>query len=267
LMDHRDAWDALDWMDIHGGSDTLEVAQRFFQQRGLRTNQRFIYEAPTRILRDKWADWRVSRSPNLRWQRNRLRKQGRCGFGRFTTYDEIAPFIEKFFELHIRRRQITPMPSFFEDDAYQTFYRTMVRKLAAKGQVIFFVEFLNQAPIALGMLLEYANRSIAYQHTFDLEYERFSPGTLLVMHMLDDAVSRGLGEFDLAAGEQTYKYRITNHTRSMYALRVFQHLEDYGRMRVILGFKDQVSRSPRALAFARRVTNRLGIAPKVSTLR
>jgi CelD/BcsL family acetyltransferase involved in cellulose biosynthesis len=143
----------------------------------------------------------------------------------------------------------------------------MVRKLAVKDQVVFLVEFLNRVPIALGITLEYANRSIAYQHTFDLDYERFSPGTMLVMHMLDDAVERGVGEFDLAAGEQLYKYRITNHARSLYALRVFQHLADYGRMRVILGFKDQISRSPHALALARRMTNRLGIAPQVSTLR
>ena len=242
------------------------MVRQFFRQYGLRTDKRFIYQAPTRILRDKWADWRVTQTANLRWQRNRLRRQGRYEFKRLTAADEIAPFMEMFFEMHIRRRQITPMPSFFLDAAYKTFYRNLVRRLG-KDQVIFFVECLNQVPIALGINLEYANRSIAYQHTFDLDYERFSPGTMLIMHMLDDTVERGLGEFDLAAGEQVYKYRITNHTRSLYALRVFQHPGDYGRMRVILGFKDQVSRSPRALAFARQVTNRLGIAAQVSTLR
>ncbi|HEX7587746.1 MAG TPA: GNAT family N-acetyltransferase [Anaerolineae bacterium] len=267
LIDHRELWDALDLMDIPGESGTLEIAQSYFRQRGLRTVTRFIYEAPTRILHDHWADWRVTRTPNLRWQRNRLRRQGCCEFERFATCDAISPFLEEFFELHIRRRQITPMPSVFKDEAYKTFYRNMVRKLAEKNQIIFYVELLNETPIALGITLEYANRVIVYQHTFDLDYERFSPGTLLVMHMLDDAVERGQGEFDLAAGEQLYKYRITNHARSLYALRVFQHLADYSRMRVILGFKDQLSRSPRALALARRMTNRLGIAPQVNTLR
>ena len=267
LMEHRDLWDALDLIDVPGGSGTLEIFPPFFRQRGLRTDTRMIYEAPTRILQDRWADWRVTRTANLRRQRNRMRRQGRCEFKHLTTGDAIAPFLEKFFELHIRRRQVTPMPSFFLDDAYKTFYRSMIRKLAEKEQIILFVEFLNQVPIAMGFALEYADRSIAYQHTFDLDYERFSPSTLLAMHMLDDAVERRRGEFDLAAGEQPYKYRVTNYSRSLYALRVFQHLADYGRMRVILGFKDLVSRSPRALALAHRVTNRLGFAPQVSTLR
>jgi CelD/BcsL family acetyltransferase involved in cellulose biosynthesis len=267
LMEHRELWDALDLVDIPGESCTLALAEPFFRQRGLRTHTRLIYEAPTRILRDQWSDWRVTRTANLRWQRNRVHRQGRLEFDRLTERDEIAFYLDKFFELHIRRRQITAMPSFFIDDAYKAFYRSMVRELGEKEQVVLYVERLNKAPIALGIALEYNDRLIGYQHTFDLEYGRLSPGTLLVMHMLDDAVERGLGEFDLAAGEQAYKYRITNHSRSLYALRVFQHLADYGRMRLILGFKDQVSRSPRALTIARRVTDRLGLAPQVSTLR
>jgi CelD/BcsL family acetyltransferase involved in cellulose biosynthesis len=175
--------------------------------------------------------------------------------------------LDEFFEQHIRRRQITAMPSLFVDDAYKAFYRSMVRQLGEKEQVVLYVELMNKAPIALGIALEYKKRLTAYQHTFDVEYEKLSPGTLLVMHMLDDAVERGLDEFDLAAGEQSYKYRITNHSRSLYAFRVFRHLADYGRMRIILGVKDQVSRSPRALALARRMTDRLGLAPQVSTLR
>jgi CelD/BcsL family acetyltransferase involved in cellulose biosynthesis len=267
LIEHGNLWDALDLIDIPAGSCTLSIAQTFFRQCGLRTDTRFFYKAPTRLLEDGWADWRATRTANLRRQRNRMQRVGRCKFDRLTTYEAITPFLDKFFEMHIRRRHITPMPSLFLDDAYRIFYRGMVGNLAQMGELVFFVESLNQAPIAFGICLEYDNRLIAYQHSFDLEYERFSPGTLLVMHILEDAVERGLGEFDLAAGEQSYKYRISNHTRSLFGLRVFQHLTDYSRMRVILGFKDQVVRSPCALALARRVTNRLGIAPQVSTLR
>lgn len=267
LMDHRELWDALDLTDVPGSSSTLEITETFFRQRGLRTHTRMIYEAPTRILKDRWSDWRATRTTNMRRQRNRVRRQGRCEFERLTDRDVIAPYLDKFFEQHIRRRRVTAMPSLFGDEAHKAFYRNIVRILGEKKQVVLYVELLNKVPIALGIAFEHKNRLIAYQHTFDLEYEKLSPGTMLVMHMLDDAVERGLDEFDLAAGEQTYKYRVTNHSRSLCALRVFQNLTDYGRMRIILGVKDQVSRSPRALAIARRVTDRLGLAPKVSTIR
>ena len=266
LADHPAEWDALDWVDIPGTSATTREAQRFFRKQGFKSHTRVLYPVAVRALENPTADCATANSRSVRWQRNRLRRQGELEFRRLSGFDEMAPYLDPLFEMHIRRRQVTAMPSLFLDDAYRVFYRTMTKTLAAQGRAVFYVELLNQTPIALGICLEHHRRLLLYQFSFDLKYGDFSPGTLLVMDMLGYALQSGATEFDLGAGDQPYKYRIAKQTRANMAFRVCQHSTDYYLMRSIVGLKTLVSRSPRALALARRMTEKLKISKQMYQL-
>jgi CelD/BcsL family acetyltransferase involved in cellulose biosynthesis len=266
LIEHRLLWDALDWVDVPETSATMREAQAFFRERGYKTHARVLNPVLVRPLENPAADRAVTNTRSLRWHRNRLQRQGELEFRHLSDFDEMTPYLILLFEMHVRRRQVTAMPSFFRDDAYRVFYTTIARTLAAQGRAFFCVELLSHTPIALGILVEHGRRVNVYQFTFDLDYARFSPGTLLVMDMLGYALQRGATEFDLGPGDQPYKYRIANLTRANMAFRVCQFSTDYYLMRLIVGVKTFVGRSPRALALARRLTEMLKISERVSLL-
>ena len=44
----------------------------------------------------------------------------------------------------------------------------------------------------------------------DREFSRFSPGTMLILAVAEEAANRGIGYFDLGYGQDSYKFRVAN---------------------------------------------------------
>jgi hypothetical protein len=55
----------------------------------------------------------------------------------------------------------------------------------------------------------------------------------LLKFLLDDAIGRGLEEFDFTVGSEPFKYRFSNRTRSNDRIIVFRSAADYWIHRVI----------------------------------
>jgi CelD/BcsL family acetyltransferase involved in cellulose biosynthesis len=178
-------------------------------------------DAPTRILGNPAADREVLNKASLKRHFKHFAKRGRVEFAQLSSEAEVAPLLDAFFRQHVGRRELAGGASQFLDPRQQRFYRELARRLGAKGWLRFGVVRFEGEPIAFHFGFEYASRFIWYKPAFSARHAKHSPGEVLLKFLFEDAIARGLAEFDFTVGNEAFKYRFANRVRENHRIRVY----------------------------------------------
>ncbi len=263
IRDSGPAWDMLFIPYLLDESPTFDALPRFFRQRALGVDIRTRYEAPTRCFGiEPQDDQKLPRKKSLKRHFNHFARSGTLEFHNLRAADEIAPYLDTLFRQHIERRALTVDPSRFLDPAHQHFYRVLTREMGPTGWLLFSLVQFDGQPIALHFGFEFQNRLLWYKPTFDVALASQSPGEVLIKYMMEDALARGLAEFDFSIGEEEFKYRFANQTRQTHALRVFRHRLPHALYRTVEGSKERLKRSPRLREAGHKLLRKLEAAQK-----
>ena len=68
----------------------------------------------------------------------------------------------------------------------------------------------GQRPVAINLGMTGPRGLTGWFAAYDAELSRFSPGTLLILAVAEEAASQGLGYYDLGYGQDSYKFRLAN---------------------------------------------------------
>lgn len=256
LATSDDGFDLLYFRDIPDTSSSLSALRRFFKEQGRPTDVRVLYEAPTRLFNDAAKDRQLPNKRSLKRHYNYFQRSGQLEFKNFVSAEEILSYLEIFFQQHIRRRAATDTTSLFVDERMRAFFRELVVALAPAGWLLFSVVLFNRKPIAVHFGFEYGNRITWYKPAFDMDYAKHSPGEVLIKYLIEYALERKVKELDFTIGEEPFKYRFANHTRSNCAVRVYRHWLSYRVNRLLLDAKGFVQRSAPLTRIARRTLGR-----------
>lgn len=252
LANDGHAWDALDLRNVQDSSPTLRIVPEYFAQHGYPVEVRQWSKAPTHIFGDEQADRDLLRKKSLKRNYKYFKKKGRLEFENYKSATEILGRMETFFRQHIDRWGSTDTPSQFLDEKHRAFYRDMVSALAPTGSLLFSVVLFDARPIAFHLGFEYEGRLIWYKPTFETALARHSPGEVLLKYLIEYAHGRGLIELDFACGEEAFKYRFSNHARSIYTVHVFQDRLFWRFDRLKFGIRTTIKSSPALTSFGRR---------------
>lgn len=252
LASNRQEWDAIDLRNIQDSSPTLRMFPDYFAQHGYPVDVREWSKAPTHVFGDEQADRNLLRKKSLKRHYNHFKKAGRLEFTNYRSWSEITTQLEAFFQQHIQRWESTETPSQFLDEEHRAFYREMAASLAPTGSLLFSVVSFDDQPIAFHLGFEYEGRLIWYKPTFETAHARHSPGEVLLKCLLEYAYERGMLEFDFACGEEAFKYRFSNHVRSIYAVQVFQDRLFWRFDRLKFDIRMFIKSSPALTSFGRR---------------
>jgi CelD/BcsL family acetyltransferase involved in cellulose biosynthesis len=196
----------------------------YFRSQNARFTIEFQAEAPVRILGDNQADLKVANKKSLRKNTNFFTKSGKLHFQQCRSEGEIQECLDFFFEQHKSRRGSR---SQFFDPAQQVFYRELVRRAFRHGWLRFDVVLFNGVPLAFHFGFEHLRRLILYKTTFDVQFAPRSPGEVLIKFLLNDAIRKGLQEFDFTVGSEAYKHRFANRIRCNERIIAFRSAIDY----------------------------------------
>jgi CelD/BcsL family acetyltransferase involved in cellulose biosynthesis len=199
----------------------------YFRSQNARFTVEFQADAPVRILGDNQADLKAANKSSLRRHTNLFARSGELSFHQCRSEGEIQGYLDLFFEQHKSRRAQTDSRSQFLDPAQQVFYRELVRGAFRHGWLRFDVVLFNGAPLAFHFGFEYQRRFIWYKPTFDVQFASRSPGEVLIKFLLDDAIRKGLEEFDFTVGSEAFKYRFANRVSTNDRLIAFRSAGDY----------------------------------------
>lgn len=133
--------------------------------------------------------------------------QTRGGFVVETVTDAFDEFLQTLFTLHESRWSDRGEPGVVADPRVRAFHRAALPRLAAAGFARCYRLDLDGRPAAAWYGLSARGTTCAYLGGFDPAFSAESPGSVLMMHAIGEAVRAGDRTFDFLRGAEDYKYR------------------------------------------------------------
>lgn len=143
---------------------------------------------------------------NLNYYQRKLSTLGRVEFER-ADENNFAELFDAFLKLHDARWRMENMPGMLWDQNVRSFHRDAATGLLSNGALRLFAMRINSRIIASLYGFHHAGRTYYYLGGFDPEFKHYSPGTVLVAHVISEAIREGATEFDFLRGREDYKYR------------------------------------------------------------
>ncbi|MBM3499909.1 MAG: GNAT family N-acetyltransferase, partial [Armatimonadetes bacterium] len=125
--------------------------------------------------------------------------------------DVVRPYLPPFFEQHVARWDATPYPSLFRDPLQRRFYERLVDGAAEAGWLRLACVMWNERPIAFHFGSCYRGSYLWYKPSFDIALTKWSPGEVLLRHLLLAAIDEGAHTFDFGLGDEPFKRRFATH--------------------------------------------------------
>ena len=155
---------------------------------------------------------------HTRRRRNKIQKAGEVRFRHLDAQQAAEGSLDDFFHYHVRRHVAIGKVSAYSDPEACQFIRTLFAELGPA--VRFGVLELDGRPLAWHFGFEANGKFLLYQHTFDLEASRYTPGELLMWNLFEYAQDHVSREFDFGKGNELYKNRYANSSRETFSLFV-----------------------------------------------
>jgi CelD/BcsL family acetyltransferase involved in cellulose biosynthesis len=141
----------------------------------------------------------------LRYYRRRAEKAGEVRF-ETATGAGLEGAMAALVALHRARWAARGEPGVLTDARVEGFHREVARGFAERGWLRLYLMRVGGRVAAAhyGFLA----RGCAYYYLggFDPDFDRLSPGSLMLLHAVEAAVREGAREFDFLRGREPYKY-------------------------------------------------------------
>lgn len=217
-------WSVMEVNNLPASSPTADILPAACLSAGFRTLRGTDEICPV-LLREgpEPTPYSLARKYRVRRASNYFRRQGDLAITDLHDPREALPYLAAFFDQHIRRWQDTRTPSLFNDAAKRQFYETMVERLLPAGHLLFSVATLDGQPIAFHLGFDFGGRVFWYKPSFEPRLAQYSPGTLMIEHLIQHVLRNDRRELDFTLGAEPFKQRYTNSERININLRVFRH--------------------------------------------
>jgi CelD/BcsL family acetyltransferase involved in cellulose biosynthesis len=188
---------------------------------GVRTRSFVRAPAPLpRIDLSRHADWDAylaSRSSNLRQQvrrfERRLAKDHEVRLRRTESPGELQADLGTVFDLHDRRWEGQTSLS---SETARAFHGDFAAAALERGWLRLWVLEVDGEPIAAWYGWRLGDRYAYYNSGFDPEHSALRPGLLLLAGVIRAALEEGAGEFDFLLGDESYKFRFAEDSRTVH---------------------------------------------------
>ena len=197
-------WDRADFRDLPQGSPLLDLALGG-------ASERVEPEPPCPVLdlpddpEGVLAGLPKSRRTDLRRCARRLAEIAPLGFSRADAAS-LDEHLDALVRLHGARWRARGEDGVLAQSAVVSFHREAAAGLLARGLLRLEGLRLGGRLIAVHYALRRGAWGYSYLHSFDLEFQGFGPGWLLLARSLQRAAAEGVRRFDFLRGREAYKY-------------------------------------------------------------
>lgn len=147
----------------------------------------------------------------------RLTEKGSLEFKTARSAEDFHEFIEIMFDQKRRRYRETGARDVLADQYVQQFYRSLDRYFSGKFIVSLSVLNLDDEVLATTLGVVFKDRFSYLVPTYAAgDWPRFSPGRLLLEHLVKTSVSNQLATFDFTVGSEGYKAIWCDQKMSLY---------------------------------------------------
>ncbi|QQG64709.1 GNAT family N-acetyltransferase [Desulfobulbus oligotrophicus] len=133
--------------------------------------------------------------------------------------DSKQKLLDALLHLHAKRSGERKLESTFAGPHVEHLHRWLVTH---SDNSVFYAIVVQDKLIAIQYGFEFGQRFFAYQIAHDPAFGHWSPGAVLVMHVLEACCTKGLQEFNFLQGDEGYKSTWTTEARPLYQLVIYQ---------------------------------------------
>lgn len=148
-----------------------------------------------------------TRKKTMLRRENQLRREGTLEVFHFRDAINVLPQLDLFFDQHVGRWSDTATPSKFRDVKARESFRRRTEELAHAGWLRFSRLDWENRPVAFHRGTCYQGHYKYGRTSYAKEIAEYSPGTVLLRHVLLEAITEGAHTFDFGIGGEAYKYR------------------------------------------------------------
>ena len=134
----------------------------------------------------------------------------------YTSFQELGPAIEKLSELHTMRWKKLGKPGTLGQRGFRDFLRSLAQSQHTPGAMR--IHLLEENGNAKAALLNFHSGKgvLQFQNGFDPHWAltQHSPGTVLVLHAIKEAIEEGLLYYDFLRGAEDYKFHFADRCKS-----------------------------------------------------
>ncbi len=202
--------------------------------------------APRAVLPpdDPEAVSKIVKKKNEQKLERQLGRKGNLVFRFLEDPAALRAGMEHLVRLHVARRQEAGDASVFLRPQVRAFYDALLPRLDPKTELRFFVMELDGRMVACQLAFEHASRIFCFKTGYDAEFRDYSPGTVMIRRLAQDAAERGVRVFDHSRGDEGYKARFSNATKRYSTLHVFRRGLSGFAGRSLLRLKARAKSSP-----------------------
>ena len=131
-----------------------------------------------------------------------------------------SEFTDELFEFHGKTWQSRNKCGVLAESEIQKFHREFIAESISDNVVHLSRLALNEKTIAVVYGFEWSGCFYSYIGGFDPEYARYSPGSVILLNIIEDCINRGLQEFDFLRGAEPYKYLWQAADKTLYHLTI-----------------------------------------------
>ena len=201
------------------GSPSLSLLPGICRERGISFSVEEMDRAPYIPLPASFDEYLARLGKKERHElRRKLRRAGEAepplSFRVVGTAEELTRDFPSFVELH---RRSHPEKRRFMDDRMADFFQEVAEGFLSAGRLR--LAFLRGAAgdLAAAFQIEHDGALLLYNSGFDpLAAGSMSPGMVLLTRCVEDAIRRGLKEYDFLRGRERYKYDLGGRDRIVY---------------------------------------------------
>ena len=213
LVDHFSDWDILCLANISDpAAATYQLADELVRCGATSFIESQLPNAPYIPLPNSWDEYFKSLSAKMRANiarhRRKLDREYQVTFHVWSHADgDLDLAFDEFERLFQTRKASVGIGNKFEEvHGYRQFHRLLAQKFAEKDWL--YLAFLKNGkkPLAAEYTFKYLNSLYSYQFGFDAKFARNNVFKVLRSYIIEDAIGRGLKEFELLRGQEPYKY-------------------------------------------------------------
>jgi hypothetical protein len=155
------------------------------------------------------ALYRATNKQKLRQKLYRLQDIDEVNFEVLRGHEDLDHWLEEFYESHIKRWADTPTPSGFRSMETRAFYRKALLSWIDQDIAVRFAIKLGNKRIAFVTALLENGYLVHHTTTFDLDYEKQSPGLIIINLIGKWMAEQNMTKMEFGDGGEAYKYQFT----------------------------------------------------------
>lgn len=195
---------------VPDASRTGALVQQAAARLGLACFDQGPLPAPAMSMPDEASALRAANKASLLRHARKLGQAGGFCVLNLRSTAQILPWLDRFFEQHVRRWRDTGVPSLFNDPAQRAFYRALAESADRCGWLRLMVVLSRGEPVAFHFGMAHGGRFLWYKPSFDIRLARQSPGEVLLRQLILAAREEGASCFDFGLGDEAFKRRFAD---------------------------------------------------------